>query len=153
MKKILLAILVLALMAAAWSYNDSITSLAVLPAILMILSILTSDNMAKAWGGTSPDIARTKMGKAVKVPVWSYVVSTAILPYLCVAVFSMIGFFPLATIIVFLTLPVAIGCSMAVLKLPEGATNLLSDISDRTINLSLMFTFLLTVSFIIGKFI
>ncbi len=153
MKKILLVVLVLAVMAAAWFYNDSIISIAVLPVILMILSIVTSSNIARAWGNATLDTAMAKVGKATEVSVWSYVVSTAILPYLWVAVFSMIGFLPLATIIVFLTLPVAIACSRAMRNLLEGATSLLGDICDRTINLTLMFSVLLTLSFLIGKFI
>ncbi len=153
MKKILLVVLFAAALLAAWFYNSSIISIAALPVILFIQSIIVADNLYKTWGKATPDTARAKAGKTAKVSVWSYIVSTAILPYLWVAVFSLIGFFPLTTIIIFLSLPVAIGCSRSLFFLLDGSTGILSDIGDRTINLSLIFTALLAISFIIGKFI
>ncbi len=154
MKKILLVVLLAAVLLTAWFYNNGVTAIAVLPVILLIQSILVANSISKAWGRSTPDMARAKAGKAAKVSIWSYIISTSILPYLWVAIFSIIGFFPLATIIVFLTLPVAIGCSRTIHKLLEGgAAGLLADISDRTVNLSLMFSALLAAAFVIGRFI
>ncbi len=153
MKRFMIVILLAAVLFAAWFYNSGVTAIAVLPVILLVQSILVAGNLNKAWGRTTPDMARTKAGVSTKISVWSYITATAILPYLWVAIFSMLGFFPLATIIVFLTLPVAIGCSRSVFYLPDGATGLLADISDRTVNLTLIFSTLLALAFVIGKFI
>ncbi len=153
MKKFLLVVSFVAVTVAAWFYNSGVTAIASLPVVLLIQSILVAGNMSKAWADVSPDTVEAKAGTSVKVSIWSYIISTSILPFLWVAVFSIIGFFPLSTIMVFLTLPVAIGCSRAMRKFPEGAVSLLGDLSDRTLNLSLMFSALLALAFIVGKFI
>ncbi len=157
MKKILLVVLAAAVVLAAWLYNGELTIwgclLALLPVMFFNQGIVVAGNMNKAWRKASPDMARGKAGMGTKISVWSYISSTAILPFLWIAAFSIIGILPLATIIVFLTLPVAIGCSRTMYGLLDGATNLLADLSDRTVTLSLMFSFLLSLAFIIGKFI
>ncbi len=152
MKKILLVVVLAAVALAAWFYNSGITAIAILPVILLIQSILVSDNLGKVWSKASA--TGPKAGKGAGISVWSYIVSTAVLPFLWIAVFSMIGFFPLATIIVFLTLPVAIACAQTMAQsLKGGNTSVFTDLSDRTMNLSLIFSALLALSFLIGKFI
>ena len=60
---------------------------------------------------------------------------------------------PLATIIIFLTLPVAIGCAKTMMTSIEGGAGIIADLDVRTANLQLMFSVLLTTAFIVGKFI
>ncbi len=74
-------------------------------------------------------------------------------PFVWVGVLSIIGFFPLTTIIVFLTLAVAIGCSQTMMKSLNGDLRIIADLDVRTANLQLMFSALLTIAFIVAKFI
>ena len=60
---------------------------------------------------------------------------------------------PLTTIIVFLTLPVAIACAQTMKNSIEGGVGVIADLDVRTANLQLIFSVLLTAAFIIGKFI
>ncbi len=74
-------------------------------------------------------------------------------PFIWVGVLSIIGFFPLTTIIVFLTLAVAIACSQTMMKSLNGDLRIIADLDVRTANLQLMFSVLLTIAFIVAKFI
>ena len=74
-------------------------------------------------------------------------------PFVWIGVLSIIGFLPLTTIIVFLTLVVAIGCAQTMMKYLDGGSELIGDLDVRTANLQLMFSALLTVAFIVAKFI
>lgn len=74
-------------------------------------------------------------------------------PFVWVGVLSIIGFFPLTTIIVFLTLAVAIGCSQTMMKSLNGDLRIIADLDVRTANLQLMFSALLTIALVVAKFI
>lgn len=76
-----------------------------------------------------------------------------IFPFIWVGVCSICGFMPLATIIIFMTLPVAIGCAKTMMNSVEGGVHMIADLDVRTANLQLMFSLLLTVSFVIARFI
>ena len=73
--------------------------------------------------------------------------------YLYLAVCSIIGIFPIATIIVFMTIPVAIGCSKTIVNSIEGGDHLTRDLGARTANLLHLFTTLLAVAFAVARFI
>ena len=74
-------------------------------------------------------------------------------PFVWIGVLSIIGFLPLTTIIVFLTLVVAIGCAQTMMKYLDGGTNLIGDLDVRTANLQLMFSALLSIAFVAAKLI
>ena len=74
-------------------------------------------------------------------------------PFVWIGVLSIIGFLPLTTIIVFLTLVVAIGCAQTMMKYLDGGSNLIGDLDVRTANLQLMFSVLLSIAFVAAKFI
>lgn len=76
-----------------------------------------------------------------------------IFPYVWVGICSICGFMPLATIIVFMTLPVAIACAQTMKKSVEGGMQMIVDLDVRTANLQLMFSMLLTVAFVVAKFL
>ncbi len=76
-----------------------------------------------------------------------------IFPFVWVGVLSIIGFLPLTTIIVFLTLVVAIGCAQTMMKYLDGGSELIGDLDIRTANLQLMFSALLSIAFVVAKFI
>ncbi len=157
MRTILLAIMLAAVVLASWLYNGELTVwnaiLAALPVLFLIQGISISQNMRRAWGRATPDMARAKTGMSAKISVWSYIASTSILPFIWIAISAMAGMLPLTTIIVFLTLPVAIGCSRTMYKLMDGATGLLADLSARTATLTILFSLLLSLALVIGRFI
>ena len=77
---------------------------------------------------------------------------TTIFPYLWVGLLSMAGVLPMHTIIIVLTIPVAIACFKTVLY-SYAAEKSMADMKERTINLQLMFSLLLSVSVIAACFI
>ena len=74
-------------------------------------------------------------------------------PFLYTAVLSIIGIFPLTTIIVFMTLPVACACSKTMFNSIEGGPHLTKDLGARTANLLHSFSILFAVAFAIARFI
>ncbi len=76
-----------------------------------------------------------------------------IFPFVWVGVLSIIGFLPLTTIIVFLTLVVAIGCAQTMMKYLDGGSELIGDLDVRTANLQLMFSALLSIALVVAKFL
>lgn len=76
-----------------------------------------------------------------------------IAPFVWVGAFSIVGIMPLATIITFMTLPVAIACAQTMKKIADGGTHLFSDLGERTVRLQIMFSSLLAASFVIARFL
>ena len=73
--------------------------------------------------------------------------------YAYLAVCSIIGIFPIATVIVFMTIPVALGCSKTMMNSIEGGAHLTKDLGARTANLLHLFSALLAVAFAVARFI
>lgn len=87
-----------------------------------------------------------------KVAAYSY--SFEILAtYAYLAIGSIACIFPIATIIVFMTLPVALGCSKTMINSIEGGAHLTKDMGARTANLLNLFSVLLAVAFAVARFI
>ena len=82
-----------------------------------------------------------------------YYASEIMATYAYLAINSIIGIFPMATIIVFMTIPIAIGCSKTMLNSIEGGAHLTRDLGARTANLLHLFSILLTVAFAVARFI
>ncbi len=144
MKKsiILPAVLMPLITSAAFClYRDAIDwSLlyALLPTALMSLGIPAA---AKAVANGS------------KCSVYTYM-TLMTMPFVLVCACSLFGIMPLATIAVFLTLPVAIGCSRTLYKTLEDCVSaIIHDLPARTATLSLLFCILLTLSLLTGKLI
>ncbi len=76
-----------------------------------------------------------------------------IFPYVWVAICSIAGFMPIATVVVFMTLPVAIACAQTMRNSVEGGMQMIADLDVRTANLQLMFSVLMTVAFIVARFL
>lgn len=73
--------------------------------------------------------------------------------YVYLAICSIIGIFPIATVIVFMTIPIAIGCSKTMMNSIEGGAHLTKDLGARTANLLHLFSTLLSVAFAVARFI
>ena len=73
--------------------------------------------------------------------------------YAYLMVFSFFKVFPMTTIIVFLTVPIAFGCSKTILNSIEGGAHLTKDLGARTANLIHLFGALLAIAFAVERFI
>ena len=60
---------------------------------------------------------------------------------------------PVATVVVFMSLPVAIGCAQTMKNSVEGGTKMIADLDVRTANLQLVFSLLLTAAFVVARFL
>ena len=87
-----------------------------------------------------------------KIAAYSYAFEILV-TYAYLAVLSIAGIFPMATIIVFMTIPVAIGCSKTMMNSIEGGAHLTRDLGARTANLLHMYSILLAVAFAVARFI
>ena len=74
-------------------------------------------------------------------------------PFVWVAVLSICGIMPLSTIISFIALPIAIACAQTMKHSVDGGAGVIADLDVRTANLQLMFSLLLTVAFVVAKFL
>ena len=74
-------------------------------------------------------------------------------PFLWIGVCSIAGFMPIWTVAAFMTLPVAIACAQTMKNSVSAGSQLIADLDVRTANLQLMFSFLLTVAFVVARFI
>ena len=61
------------------------------------------------------------------------------------------GLMPLSTIAIFLTLPVAMGCSRTMMKSIKGGAGIIADLDVRTANLQLIFSALLSLALVLDK--
>ena len=76
-----------------------------------------------------------------------------VFPYVWVGVLSVLGIFPMHTVIVFLTIAVALGCASTMLKSVGQGPTLINDLDVRTANLQMMFSVLLSVAFAVARLI
>ena len=73
--------------------------------------------------------------------------------YLYVTVLSFLEIFPMTTVIIYLTVPIAFGCTKTMINSIEGGAHLTKDMGARTANLLHLFTGLLALSFVADKLI
>ena len=72
-------------------------------------------------------------------------------PYVWIAAFSIAGSMPLATVMIFLTLPIAIACATTMKNSVTGGPQMIADLDARTANLQRLFCILFMLSFIFAK--
>lgn len=123
-----------------------------LPVGLITDGILHSNNTRDMHTDKRAGITTMAMGLGSKFSAWLYGFEV-IFPYVWIGVCSITGLMPLTTIVIFLTVPVAIGCAKTMISYIEGGIGLIADLDVRTANLQLMFSALLTIALVIGKFI
>ena len=126
--------------------------LVALPVGLITDGILHSNNTRDTFTDKRAGIRTMAMSIGSKASAILYGFEV-IFPFVWVGVLSIIGFLPLTTIIVFLTLVVAIGCAQTMMKYLDGGSELIGDLDVRTANLQLMFSALLSIAFVVAKFI
>mgnify|MGYP003295658092 CR=1 FL=1 len=123
-----------------------------LPVGLITDGILHSNNTRDTHTDKRAGIKTMAMALGAKASAILYGFEV-LFPFVWVGVLSILGIFPLTTIIIFLTLAVAIGCSQTMMKSLNGDLRIIADLDVRTANLQLMFSLLLTVAFVVAKFI
>lgn len=76
-----------------------------------------------------------------------------VFPFIWVGICSVTGLMPMHTIIVFLTLAVALGCAKTMLHAAESNAETYMDLDARTSNLHVLFSLLLAIAFLLPRFI
>lgn len=123
-----------------------------LPIGLITDGILHSNNTRDTLTDKRAGIKTMAMGLGHKASAILYGFEV-IFPFVWTGVLSIMGLLPLTTIVIFLTLAVAIGCAKTMMHSLEGGSGVIADLDVRTANLQLMFSALLTLAFIVAKFI
>lgn len=143
MKKQILAavlpVITTALVLLSWIASEGGISwnilLPALPLVMMIIAIFISNSKKK--------LAYAK--------VFAFEV---VFPYAWVGICSMAGFMPPHTIIIFLTIAIALGCAKTLLLAASGKNEaIVADLLPRTLNLYVLFTLLLATAFTLPRYI
>jgi 1,4-dihydroxy-2-naphthoate octaprenyltransferase len=123
-----------------------------LPVGLITDGILHSNNTRDVITDKRAGITTMAMGLGNRFSAWLYGFEV-IFPFIWVGICSIIGIMPLTTLAIFFTLPVAIACAQTMMHSLTGGAGVIADLDVRTANLQLMFSALLTIAFIVDKFI
>ena len=123
-----------------------------LPVGLITDGILHSNNTRDTLTDQRAGIKTMAMGLGHKASALLYGFEV-LFPFAWIGVLSMIGLLPITTIMIFLTLVVAIGCAQTMMKSLEGGVKMIADLDVRTANLQLLFSLLLTIALVVAKFI
>lgn len=138
--------------AVTGSYDWESVFVIALPVGLITDGILHSNNTRDLEHDGRAGITTMAMCLGKRTSAWFYGFEV-LFPYVWVAVCSIKGGMPILTVIVFMTLPVAIACSKTMKNSVEGGSQMIADLDIRTANLQLMFSMLLSLSFVIARFI
>ena len=123
-----------------------------LPLGLITDGILHSNNTRDMATDTRAGIKTMAMALGTKSSAILYGFEM-LFPFLWIGVCSIAGFMPIWTVAAFMTLPVAIACAQTMKNSVSASSQLIADLDVRTANLQLMFSFLLTVAFVVARFI
>ena len=123
-----------------------------LPLGLMTDAILHSNNTRDMETDARAGIRTMAMSLGRKSSAFLYGFEL-LFPFVWVGVCSIAGFMPLATIIMFMTLPIALACAQTMKNSVEGGLQMIADLDVRTANLQLMFSFLLAAAFFVARFL
>lgn len=123
-----------------------------LPVGLITDGILHSNNTRDMIPDKRAEIKTMAMGLGKKASARLYSFEV-IFPFVWIAVCSIMGLMPIYTVFVFLTLPVALGCSRTMIKAVNSDSNIIADLDVRTANLQLMFSVILSITFVVSKLI
>lgn len=72
-------------------------------------------------------------------------------PYAWLAVCSILGFMPLATVMAFMTFPMAVACSKTMMNSADDNLHLAADMDSRTVSLHLAFSIIFALAFVVSK--
>lgn len=126
--------------------------LVALPLGLITDGILHSNNTRDMHTDSRAGIKTMAMSLGVKSSAVLYGFEM-LFPFVWIGVCSIAGFMPIATVVAFMTLPVAIACAQTMKNSVEGGLQMIADLDVRTANLQLFFSLLLTVAFVAARFL
>jgi 1,4-dihydroxy-2-naphthoate octaprenyltransferase len=135
--------------AAVGNIDWSVLIIAI-PVGLITAGIQHSRNARILIAGNKTALTAVSLGTNVSARLfWTEMV----FPFVWVGISSMLGFMPLYTVLIFLTIAIALACGTTMIKSVGQGTLLLSDLDVRTANLQRTFSTLLTIGLILGKFL
>ena len=138
---------------AATGVIDWSVLLIALPVGLITDGILHCNNTRDMATDRRAGIRTMAMGLGTKVSAWLYIFEMTF-PFVWICVCAIIGILPLHTFVVFLTLPIAIGCAKTMNKsAAQNDHTLLSDLDVRTAQLQMLFSALLSIALIAARLI
>lgn len=138
---------------AATGVIDWSVLLIALPVGLITDGILHCNNTRDIATDRRAGIRTMAMGLGTKVSAWLYIFEMTF-PFVWICVCAIIGILPLHTFVVFLTLPIAIGCAKTMNKsAAQDDHTLLSDLDVRTAQLQMLFSALLSIALIAARLI
>lgn len=123
-----------------------------LPVGLITDAILHSNNTRDMVTDRRAGITTMAMGMGYGFSVLLYEFEM-VFPYVWVGALSVAGLLPFWSVLIFLTLPVALGAARTMRKSRTGGVDMIADLDVRTANLQLMFSLLFIVGFVLAKFI
>ena len=124
-----------------------------LPVGLITDGILHCNNTRDMATDRRAGIKTMAMGLGTRFSAMLYVFEM-IFPFAWIGVCAIIGVLPLHTIIIFLTLPIALACASTMDKsVDQDTPMLLADLDVRTANLQMLFSLLLSAAFIAARLI
>lgn len=131
---------------AATGVIDWSVLIAAAPAGLIGTSVYHSMNTRKL---ASSEKAGKSLG-SIRFGAYLYVLET-VSPYIWIGVCSAAGILPMHTVIIFLTIAIALGCATTMIKNIGQGETLLKDLDVRNANLQLLFGLLLSASLVAAR--
>ena len=123
-----------------------------LPVGLITDGILHSNNTRDMATDRRAGITTMAMGLGTKASAWLFG-AEMVFPFIWVAVLSMVGVLPIYTVVIFMTLPVALGNARVMMKSLTAGVEMIADLDVKTANLQMLFSILLTLSLAVAKFL
>ena len=136
---------------AATGVIDSSVLLIAVPVGLITDGLLHSNNTRDIVTDRRAGITTMAMSLGTKWAAWLYGFEL-IFPFVWVGICSMAGILPIHTIVIFMTLPIAMGCAKTMKNSVGQNPMLIADLDVRTANLQMLFSLLLSASLIAAKF-
>lgn len=136
---------------AATGIIDWNVLLIAVPVGLITDGILHSNNTRDITTDRRAGITTMAMSLGTRWAAWLYGFEM-IFPFVWVGICSMAGILPIHTIVIFMTLPIAMGCAKTMKNSVGQNPMLIADLDVRTANLQMLFSLLLSASLIAAKF-
>ena len=136
---------------AATGIIDWNVLLIAVPVGLITDGILHSNNTRDITTDRRAGITTMAMSLGTRWAAWLYGFEM-IYPFAWVGICSMAGILPIHTIVIFMTLPIAMGCAKTMKNSVGQNPMLIADLDVRTANLQMLFSLLLSASLIAAKF-
>ena len=123
-----------------------------LPVGLITDGILHSNNTRDMVPDKRANIKTLAMGLGTKASAVMYSFEV-LFPFVWVAVCVVMKVMPWLALASLIAFPIALGCSKTMLKSPVEGANVILDLDQRTAKLQMVFSLLLSIAFVVSKFV